>query len=130
MAWCNAYGAESGGATPFGGFLDNPVDTQPVCKSPATHRFRWVCEHGHQGAIVSLCEWHHAEFNGLLAGRASDGRTHEVPWNIRRDVRSCPRCAAEAPECRDPEHVAMYRGRPGRCGCTQHKCAVRLVTVS
>jgi hypothetical protein len=122
VTWCNAYGAENPGgqAVPFGGFLPNPVSVQPVCDRPAVHRFRWVCEHGHQGPIVSLCDQHHAEFTGRA----------EVPVNLRRDVQSCPRCAAGAPDCTDPDHMAMYRGRPGACGCQQHKCQVRLVTVS
>ena len=136
---CDAYGAETGGAVPFGGFLDNPVTVQPVCTAQAAHRFRWVCEHGHEGRIVSLCEWHYAEFSGQTMARFAggegslrefNGHRMPVPWNIRRQVQSCPRCAADAPECDDPEHMAFYRGRPGRCGCRQHKCDVRLVTVS
>lgn len=136
---CDAYGAETGGAVPFGGFLSNPVTTQPICTAYAVHRFRWVCEHGHKGPIVELCEWHYAEFSGHTTARFDGGegglRDHNghvmtIPWNIRRNVQSCPRCAAEAPECDNPDHLAFYRGRPGRCGCRQHKCAVRLVTVS
>lgn len=124
MGRCNAYGAENPGghSVPFGGFLPNPVTTQPVCTAEAVHRFRWVCEHGHQGPIVSLCEWHYAEFNGLPSARFDggegarrefNGQVMPVPWNVRRDVQSCPRCAslADSPE-------------------TQHKCRVRLVTVS
>lgn len=133
MVWCNAYGAENPGGvgTPFGGFLDNPVSTQPVCKQPAAHRFRWECEHNHVGPIVSLCEWHHGEFMSLGHAYSSElGATVPIPWNAKRNVQSCPRCAAEAPECDNPEHLAMMRGRPGRCGCRQHKCKVRLVTVS
>jgi hypothetical protein len=137
--YCNAYGAETGGATPFGGFLRNEVTTQPECHAPAAHRFRWVCEHGHRGSIVPLCEWHWAEFSGRAAARFDGGEGYErqfngsvltVPWNIRRDVQSCPRCAAEAPDCTDPEHIRLMRGKPGRCGCRQHKCAVRLELVS
>jgi hypothetical protein len=105
VTWCNAYGAENPGGHPtvFGGLLDNPVATVNVCKTPATHRFRWVCEHGHMGTIVSLCPQHYDEFTGAK----------EAPWNVRRDVQACPRCAsmADSPEL-------------------QHKCAVRLVTVS
>ena len=121
---CNAYGAENrdGIAHPFGGFLDNPVAVQPYCTALAAHRFRWVCEHGHAGPIVDLCEWHYAEFSGEAtarfeggegATRTFNGHRMAVPWNLRRDVRSCPRCAslADTPE-------------------SQHKCKVRLVTVS
>lgn len=133
MGWCNAYGAENPGGVgrPFGGFLNQPVRVQPVCKEPAVHRFRWVCEHGHRGSIVELCERHEGEFSGRLAAYENEaGAVTPIPWNVRRDVRSCPRCAAEAPECQDPGHAAMMRGRPGRCGCREHKCNVRLVTVS
>lgn len=133
MGWCNAYGAENRGghAVPFGGFLDQPVSVQPVCKRPAVHRFRWVCAHGHQGPIVELCDMNHGEFTGALAAYQEEaGRVAGIPWNVRRNVQSCPRCAAEAPDCTDPGHAAMMRGRPGRCGCRQHKCDVRLVTVS
>lgn len=123
-ARCNAYGAENPGGvgTPFGGLLPNPVAVQPYCTAPAVHRFRWVCEHGHKGPIVDLCEWHEAEFSGRLEARFDGGQGYNrqfngqvmpVPWNLRRDVQSCPRCAslADSPE-------------------TQHKCRVRLVTVS
>lgn len=116
MAWCNAYGAENPGGvgTPFGGFLPNSVAVQPVCKNPAAHRFTWKCACGHHGQPVSLCEQHHAEFNGLTSYRSNvTGHVEEVPWNIRRDVQACPRCAsmAESPE-------------------QQHKCKLELVTVS
>ena len=124
MSRCNAYGAENPGghSVPFGGFLDNPVAVQTICTAQAVHRFRWVCEHGHAGPIVSLCEWHYAEFSGLSSARFDggegtrrefNGQVMPVPWNVRRDVRSCPRCASLAPS---PEQ--------------QHKCRVRLVTVS
>lgn len=115
MTWCNAYGAENPGGHPvaFGGFLDNPVAMANICGRRATHRFRWVCEHGHQGSIVYLCEQHYGEFSGRAEVRGDDGHTQEVPWNVRRDVRACPRCAAGAERPED-----------------QHKCAVRLVTVS
>ena len=103
--YCNCYGAENKGghSVPFGGFLDNPVAVQPYCDQRAEHRFRWVCEHGHRGPIVALCNNHYLEFTG----------DRSVPMNLRRDVQSCPRCASEAPT---PEQ--------------QHKCSVRLVTVS
>jgi hypothetical protein len=116
MAWCNAYGAENAGGvgTPFGGFLANPVAVQPVCKTPAAHRFTWVCECGHSGQPVSLCEQHYAEFSGQTEFRSNvSGRRQPVPYNVRRDVQACPRCASMAAT---PE--------------LQHKCAVRLVTVS
>ena len=124
MSRCNAYGAENPGghSVPFGGLLPNPVAVQPVCRAEAVHRFRWVCACGHRGSVVELCEWHYAEFSGNRSARFDGGegslREHNghimtVPWNLRRDVQSCPRCAslADSPE-------------------TQHKCAVRLVTVS
>jgi hypothetical protein len=104
---CNAYGSENPGghAILAGGLLDgqNRVGTQWVCPVPAVHRFRWVCDAGHQGPIVSLCETHYLEFTG----------SREVPFNMRRDVRTCPRCASLAPS---PEQ--------------QPKVKVRLVSVS
>jgi hypothetical protein len=102
--WCSAYGGErKGGAQVFGGFLDNPITTMNICRERADHRFRWRCECGHLGEIVPLCRNHYLEFSG----------SREAPWNVRRDVRACPRCAsmAETPE-------------------QQHKCKVRLETVS
>ncbi len=137
--YCDAYGAESGGTRPYGGLTPGHVEVQPECHAPAAHRFRWVCEHGHQGNIVSLCEWHWAEFSGRSrarfeggegSARQYNGQVMTVPWNVRRDVQVCYRCAAEAPECDNPEHLRMMQGRPGRCGCRQHKCAVRLELVS
>jgi hypothetical protein len=103
---CNAYGAENPGGHPvaFGGFLaDIPVALANICPNEAEHRFRWVCACEHTGPIVDLCKQHYLEFTGSA----------EVPWNVRRNVQACPRCAslAERPE-------------------EQHKCDVRLVTVS
>lgn len=115
MARCNAYGAENPGGHPvaFGGLLDNPVLGANVCRSQAVHRFTWVCACGHKGQPVALCEQHYAELNGERTYRDPEGRTQIVPWNVRRDVQACPRCASLAPS---PE--------------LQHKCRVRLVTVS
>ena len=128
MSFCNAYGAENPGGHPvvFGGFLPNPVAHVSVCRNPAVHRFRWICDHGHQGRIVSLCEQHWGEFTGQASVRGAQGWMQPVPWNVRRDVQACPVCAAEAPGCDNPDH----RQFGGDCGCRQHKCAVRLVTVS
>jgi hypothetical protein len=122
MTRCNPYGAENPGGMPlpFGGLLQQPVNQISFCPNDAVHRFRWVCEHGHQGPIVPLCQQHYDEFTG----------SRDAAWNMRRDVRSCPRCASLAPECDNPEHRAMYRGRPGACGCKQHKCKVELKAVS
>jgi hypothetical protein len=116
VARCNPYGAENPGGHPvaLGGFIGNFVlTTLTICEHPAEHRYRWVCEHGHQGPIVHLCERHWAEFMGRDRYRDEHGRTQEMPWNIRRDVRVCPTCMTQAPT---PEE--------------QHKCKVRLVTVS
>jgi hypothetical protein len=86
VTWCNAYGAESsdrdGPRQNLGGFDAQPVVVQHPCKAAAAHRFRWVCEHGHAGRIVALCERHWAEFTGSAL----------VPWNVRRQVQFCPRC--------------------------------------
>jgi len=99
MTWCDAYGAESQRADQnLGGFDTQPVVIQHYCKTPAVHRFRWVCDHGHAGRIVALCEQHYDEFTGQSS----------APWNVRRDVQFCPRCNT----------------------ISDHRCAVRLVTVS
>jgi len=136
--FCDAYGAETG-ANPYGGLRRQDIAVQPECHAPAVHRFRWVCERGHQGPIVHLCEWHYAEFSGRVSARFEGGegsqREHNgqvmtVPWNLRRNVQFCPRCASLAPDCTDPEHARMMRGQPGRCGCREEKVNVRLVTVS
>lgn len=138
-ARCNAYGAERQVTQPYGGLSPGRIESQPYCTAPAAHRFRWCCEHGHRGEIIELCEWHWAEFSGQRVARFEGGqgsmREHNgqvmvIPWNMRRDVQVCYRCAAEAPECDNPEHQRMLRGQPGRCGCRQHKCAVRLELVS
>lgn len=120
--FCNAYGSENPGghAVAFGGFLQQPIAQQHYCRNRAVHRFRWICARGHEGPIVALCEQHYLEFTG----------SREVPWNVRRDVQACPRCASLAPECDNPEHQRMMRGQPGRCGCREEKTSVRLVTVS
>jgi len=97
---CNAYGAENvSGAVNLGGLDRQRVAIQNICRNEAVHRFRWVCEHGHaSGQPFPLCQQHYDEFTG----------SRDVPWNVRRDVRFCPRCNTES----------------------DHKCKVRLVAVS
>jgi hypothetical protein len=116
-ARCNPYGSENPGghAVLVGGLLQgqNRVAQQWHCDRLAVHRFRWECENGCRGPIVPLCERHYAEFSGDEDARDPDGRRRPVPWNMRRDVRVCPRCASLAPS---PE--------------LQPKVRVRLVTVS
>ena len=131
MTRCNVYGAETvdGHARPVGGLIDQPVKDSWYCPMDAVHRFRWVCANGHRGEIVDLCEQHYAEMTGRSEARVN-GHRLPIPWNARRDVQTCPRCASEAPECQDPDHAAFYRGRPGRCGCRETKVSVRLVSVS
>jgi len=128
---CNVYGAETPGghALPYGGLTAAPVRQAWYCPEPAAHRFRWVCDNGHPGTVVALCEMHYAEMMGLKEARVN-GQRIPVPWNARRDVQTCPRCASLAPECTNPDHAAMMRGRPGRCGCQETKVRVRLVSVS
>lgn len=126
MPRCNVYGAENKAGyqdRPAGGLLsDQPIWVQPECHAEAVHRFRWECEHGHRGPIVDLCEWHYAEMSGESTARFDggegqyrdfNGHIMTVPWNLRRDVRTCGSCAAEAPSREQ-----------------QHKCKVRLRTVS
>lgn len=107
MTRCNPYGAENPGGyhdNPLGGMTGQRVVQQYYCPNDAVHRFVWVCEHGHKSSQpVPLCQQHYDEFTGSL----------DAPWNIRRDVRTCPACAAQAPT---PQQ--------------QHKCKVRLVSVS
>ena len=148
--FCNAYGAEREVTRAWAGIWDQPVAMRAECHAPAAHRFRWVCHHpdgsprewgpgGHKGKIISLCEQHYGEFTGARTARYEgmehqfrelNGRVLPVPWNLRRDVQTCGACAAEAPDCDNPEHQVMMRGKPGRCGCRQHKCNVRLELVS
>jgi len=132
---CNPYGAEnpSGHATPYGGITAATVTSTWVCENTETHRFRWVCERGHKGEIVNLCAWHEGELNGRPSALMPTGRVGPIPPNLRRDVRFCPRCASLAPDCHDPDHQAMLRGRSGimgRCGCQEPKVRVRLELVS
>lgn len=113
--FCNAYGAENpGGAVAFGGLLPNPVVMQHICRERPVMRGRWVCACGHKGSdVVGLCAQHWGEFTGQKTVRGPQGHTQAVPWNVRRDVQACPRCASQADR---PEE--------------QHKCAVRLEPVS
>ena len=132
MTRCNVYGAETpdGHANPYGGLTPATVRVAHYCPEPAVHRFRWVCANGHKGEIIDLCDMHYAEMMGLREARVH-GRRMPVPYNMRRDVQTCPRCAIEAPECRNPDHQAMLRGRSGqRCGCQETKVQVRLESVS
>ena len=134
MSRCNVYGGElpDGHGRPVGGLIDQPVAQAWYCPEEAVHRFRWVCEAGHRGDIVELCEQHYAEMMGLRSAVVK-GRRIPIPFNARRDVQVCPRCASLAPDCDDPDHQAMVRGRSGlagRCGCREPKVRVRLVTVS
>jgi len=138
---CNAYGAENPGGVgnPYGGLVKVGVAVQPECHAPVAHRYAWECEHGHKGSPVGYCEWHAAQFSGLSSAlfeggegsiAAFNGTRVRIPWNIIRDIQVCYRCAAEAPECDNPDHLAMMRGKPGRCGCREHKCRLQLRFVS
>lgn len=137
--YCNAYGAERVISRPYAGIQDGNVLLRPECHAPAIHRVRWVCDRGHKGPEVELCDQHFAEFTGQRSARyegmegdnrALNGRVLPIPFNLRREVQVCGGCAAEAPECDNPEHAAMMRGRPGRCGCRQRKATMRLEFVS
>jgi hypothetical protein len=82
-AHCDAYGAESLRPTQnLGGFDKQPVAVQWICTERPAHRFRFICEHGHKGRIVGLCETHWAEFSGQKW----------VPATLRRDITFCPTC--------------------------------------
>lgn len=62
--WCNVYGVESGGARLLGGLSQQKVGTQWACKSRAVGRFIMVCEHGHKGQMMPLCESHFKQYSG------------------------------------------------------------------
>jgi hypothetical protein len=116
--FCNGYGSEN----PGGHAVNNmaPFEAVPAvvkdqwnCDRRDTHRFRWTCEHGHKGKVVSLCPKHWAEFNGE---RTYPDTGQPVPFTIRREVSYCPRCNAGED---------LPRGVPA-----DHKCAVRLELIS
>ena len=99
---CNPYGSENpdGQAVMVGHLIDgqNKVATQWFCPEPAEARFRWVCANGHRGGTVSLCRQHYLEFTG----------SHLVAPNLRRDVRTCPRCASLAPSPEQQPKVRVH----------------------
>jgi hypothetical protein len=131
---CNPYGAETaaGHANPYGGLTPAVVQETWYCPLPGEVRVRWRCANGHLGEVFTVCPAHYAEFQGQRDARINGMRV-PIPWNLRRNVQVCPRCASQAPDCRNPDHLSMTRGRsgaPGRCGCQETKVAVRLVAVS
>jgi hypothetical protein len=81
--WCNAYGGEYAGPSEvrnlggLGRAPDQKGDTNWHCDRPKVGRFRMICDHGHTGPIVPLCEKHRAEF-----------------WD---SITFCPRCNTEPP---------------------------------
>jgi hypothetical protein len=62
--YCNPYGAETGGAEKLlGGLQDaSKVFHQWHCDNPARARYRMLCEHGHQGQPMWLCDAHARAF--------------------------------------------------------------------
>lgn len=98
---CNPYGSENpdGQAVMVGGLLNgqNRVTQQWYCENRPDHRFRWVCDRGHHGSIVSLCRKHYLEFTG----------DRSVPFPLRREVSTCPRCASLAPSPEQQEKVRV-----------------------
>jgi hypothetical protein len=73
MPWCNVYGGEDKAPIRMLGGLDErrPSVTW-YCDKRAVGRFRFMCEHGHRGHVMNLCEKH-----------------RKMYWN---GVRFCPRC--------------------------------------
>ena len=128
---CNVYGAEtaSGHANPYGGLTPAAVTQVVVLPGPGCSPVPvGVRQRAPPAQIVDLCEQHYAEMMGLGEARVN-GQRLPIPWNVRRDVQVCPRCASLAPDCRNPDQREMG-GQPGRCGCQETKVAVRLVSVS
>lgn len=116
--FCNPYGSEN----PGGHAVNNLAAFEPVparvrdqwnCERRDTHRYRWTCEHGHQGQIISLCPKHWAELN---SEDFYPDTGQPVPWPVRRDISVCPRCNAGE---------SLPHGVKA-----DHKCRVRLEHVS
>lgn len=100
--FCNPYGSENpdGQAVMVGGLLNgqNRVATQWTCDRRPEFRGRWRCDNGHLGtAVVELCLEHWREFTGSPL----------APMNLRRDVRTCPRCASLAPSPEEQPKVKV-----------------------
>jgi hypothetical protein len=128
--YCNFYGAEREVTRPYAGITGGTVLTRAECHAPWQYRVVWRCSNGHTGPVIQVCEQHFAEGNGHNratyegmegVNRELNGRTMPVPWNMRRAVQVCGGCVSQSPDCDNPEHQAMMRGRPGRCGCREIK---------
>lgn len=65
--WCNIFGDDINGAERVNGGLGaGKVTTQWYCPTKSVGRFRMVCEHGHKGQVMKLCQKHFDEFNGKV----------------------------------------------------------------
>lgn len=65
--WCNIFGDSTNGAERvLGGLSDARPDRQWYCPTRSVVRVRMVCEHGHKGQVMKLCQKHYTEFNGKV----------------------------------------------------------------
>lgn len=95
MPRCNpfGYGTDAGPKHLMGGFygpeyagkqtvLKDGIHGPAICQNPATIRARMVCEHGHQGPVMDLCQRHVAE----ITARMSDTCTRCVWPDAARGI--------------------------------------------
>jgi hypothetical protein len=65
--WCNIFGDDINGAKIIlGGISSSKVTQQWYCPTVSVGRFYMVCEHGHKGQVMKLCQKHHDEFDGKV----------------------------------------------------------------
>jgi hypothetical protein len=63
--WCNIYGDDINGAVRVNGGLETgKAWKQWYCPNKMIGRFRMVCEHGHRGQIMKLCQSHYNQYSG------------------------------------------------------------------
>lgn len=119
--WCNIFGGESvhrrglEGVRNLGGLGAQPEEVARAggdvkmwfCPIPAVGKFQLMCEHGHKGEPMPLCEKHRKEFG--------DGQ-----------IEFCPRC--NAVDC-DVCSAVLYEAAPPH-PCPHHRCKVRMHEVS
>lgn len=68
---CNPYGHESGGPKHLLGGMYGPQfegETKWFCENPATVRARMMCQYGHKGQEMKLCQPHAIEIQRRQSG--------------------------------------------------------------